>query len=292
MAGLDITQHATSEPISLAWAKRQCQIESSFTEDDDYIGGLIRAARETAELHTNRSYLTRGFREYYDGFPEQRLPIPYNVIYDIPFPHHFESRAHNRFELSRSPLQFVVQIQYLDHNGATQTLDPSVYYVAPWKEPAKIARTPPVAGNPVPCWPHPLHRADSVWVDYFAGYGAPVTVSMEADSAVISGAVFTQNNVGQQISVPTAGASRASLVTTILSVDDSGNATLSSPAVAAVSGVLAWLGQPVAGIAQRAMLLLVTHWYENRLPIAAAGLKELPYGVKDMLDNNRVYYQA
>jgi hypothetical protein len=295
MAGLDITQHATSEPVPLSWAKRQCQIESGITDDDEYLGGLIRAARETAELHTNRSYLTRGFREYFDRFPEQRLPIPYNVIYDIPSRHQFETQPHNRFELSRSPLQRVVQIQYLDQNGDQQTLDPSIYYVAPHQEPAHIVRQPPTDGNPPPAWPWVLHRADSVWVDYFAGYGNPVTLSMGAVSAITSGADFALTDVGRQLSVPLAGPSvdgaLTSLVATILSVDVSGNATLSAPAVNAVSGASAWLGLPLAGVAQRAMLLLITHWYENRLPIAAAGLKELPYGIKSMLDNNRVYYQ-
>jgi hypothetical protein len=62
--------------------------------------------------------------------------------------------------------------------------------------------------------------------------------------------------------------------------------------VTPVVSVSAWLGRPVAAIARQAMLMLITHWYENRLPIASAGLKELPYAVKDLLDANRVYYQA
>jgi len=295
MAGLNITQHATSEPIPLSWAKRQCQVDSSFVDDDEYIGGLIRAAREAAELHTNRSFLTRGFREYFDGFPEQRLPIPYNVIYDIPTHHEFESRPHNRFELSRSPLQYVADIMYLDQNGNVQTLDPSIYYGSPWQEPAHILRQPPTEGNPPPVWPWVLRRADSVWVDYFAGYGNPVTVSIAVNAAVTSGAVFTANNVGWQLSIPGAGpvvdGNPTPLVGTILSIDTNGNAALSASAATAAAGASAWLGRPLPGIAQRGMLMLITHWYENRLPIAAAALKELPYSVKSMLDSNRVYYQ-
>ena len=41
------------------------------------------------------------------------------------------------------------------------------------------------------------------------------------------------------------------------------------------------------------MLMLLTHWYENRLPVvAAASINELPYTVKGCFDGNRVYYQA
>jgi len=103
--------------------------------------------------------------------------------------------------------------------------------------------------------------------------------------------------VGQQLTIPGAGAlvtgeGNLALQTTILSVDDAGNATLAASAVAAVADVSAWLGKPIASIAKQAMLMLITHWYENRLPIASTGLKELPYAVKDLLDDNRVYYQA
>jgi hypothetical protein len=291
MAGIDITQYATCEPVSLGAAKSQLQLDSGFTLDDEYIRGLIRSARENAELHTARAFVTQGFREYFDGFPEDRLPIPYNVIYDLPTRHDFEPMQHNRFELSRSPLQFVVDVQYLDYEGNVQTLDPSLYYVAPRKEPARICHAPHS------WWPRPMRRVDSVWVDYIAGYGAPVTLSIAANSNVTSGAVFTQFNVGQRLMIPGAGPAIqddgvAPLQTTILSVDDSGNATLSASVVTPVVSVSAWLGRPVAAIARQAMLMLITHWYENRLPIASAGLKELPYAVKDLLDANRVYYQA
>jgi hypothetical protein len=291
MAGIDITQHAICEPISLGIAKSQLQLDSGFTQDDEYIRGLIRSARKNAELHTARAYVTQGFREYFDGFPEDRLPIPYNVIYDLPTRHDFEPRQHNRFELSRSPLQLVADIQYLDCEGNTQTLDPSLYYVAPWKEPARICHAPHC------WWPRPLHREDSVWVDYTAGYGSLVPLSIAASSDVTSGAVFARTNVGQRLMIPGAGPAipddgSAPLQATILSVDDSGNATLSASAVTPAANAPAWLGSPVDPTARQAMLLLITHWYENRLPIASVGLKELPYAIKELLDGNRVYYQA
>jgi len=286
MAGIDITQHATSEPVSLDMAKRQCQVNLDFPDDDEYLMSLVSSAREKAELHTARSYLTRGFREYFDGFPEDRLPIPYNVTYDIPTRHDLEPEEHRLFELGRSPLQFVSAVQYLDLDGNQQTLDPSLYRVARWKEPAHIRHAPRS------CWPRPIEGVDSVWVDYVAGYGAPVILSIGEGSQVIDGASFAPQTVGQSIVIPGAGVAGVPLQTTILSVDDTGNAALANPVVAAVVNVSAWLGRPVAAIAIRAMLMLVTHWYENRLPVASASLKELPYAVKDLLDANRVYYQA
>jgi hypothetical protein len=218
MAGLDITTDLATEPLIVDLAKRQLQLDASYTDDDDYLANvLIPAARESAELHTARSYGVRSFREYFDGFPGQRLPIPYNYAIDIPSRHQFESLAPHRFELSRSPLVQVTQVQYLDQDGATQTLDPSVYTVSDHKDPASIFRAAPSAG-----WPVPLYRVDSVWVDYDAGY---------ADGKL--------------------------------------------PA-----------------IALQAMLLLLSHWFENRTPVAATAGSELPFTVTNLLDKNRVYYQA
>jgi hypothetical protein len=291
MAGLDIVVYATSEPISLEMAKRQLQIDATLKQDDDYINGLIVTAREKAELHTNRSFLTRTFREYYDGFPGTRLPIPYNVTYDMPMQHEFEHRHGSRFELSRSPLQAVVDVMYLDQTGTQQTLDPSLYYIAPHKEPACLHRMPPIPNSTLLPWPIPLHRADSVWVDYLAGYGSPITIGVAVSSPAITGYVFAATDIGRPISIPGAGPNRGTLHATIATVI-AGVGVLSINALETVASATAWLGKPLPGVALTAMLMLISHWYENRLPVAQAGGKELPYAVRDLLDNNRVYYQA
>lgn len=286
MAGLDILQEATSEPITLAAAKRQLRLDTSFTDDDDYIYGLIAAARELAEDHTARSFVPRQFREYFDGFPGTRLPIPYTAVMDFPLSHRYESRPHRRFELSRSPLVSIAQIQYLDQTGATQTLDPSVYYVSSHADPAHITRSGPGAQ-----WPEVLQRADSVWVDFTAGYGVPVAVTVAANATAITGAKFAPTDAGKPIQIPGAGALGAPLLTTLASVDGQGAGTLAAAASTAVTAAEAWLGDALPPMLWAAMLLLIDHWYENRLPIMQAGQAEMPYGIRAQLDRRRVYYQ-
>jgi hypothetical protein len=292
VAGLSILKRAVCEPITLAQAKRQCRIDDANTLDDIDLEDLIADARGEAELHTARSYVLRTYREYFDHFPGHRLPIPYNVIYDAPTRHDLSGEQRNHFELSRSPLRSVSQIQYLDQDGAVQTLDPNIYVIAPHCEPAKIYHAP--HADP---WPQALHQVDSIWVDYIAGYGTMVTVTIGAASNAVTGAVFSQEDAGREIYIPGAGAAgavgaaAATLRTTIAAVDENGAATLADEAVTAVAGVGAWLGEHIPGVARRAMLMLITHWFENRTPVQSGTQAELPYMVKDLLDQNRVYYQ-
>lgn len=225
MAGLDILVDSDYEPVTLALAKSQCLIDTDV--DDEYFESVvIPGAREFAEIITARSYKPRTFREYFDGFPGQHLPIPYNMVFDLPTHHQFKSIPRRKFELMRSPCASVLQVQYLDQNGDEQTLDPSLYYVADHSEPASIYR----ASEHVE-WPIPMRRVDSVWVDFKAGYQDPAA-SDAADFEVL----------------------------------------------------------PV--ICLQAMLLMISHWYENRLPVVPGSVGELPFAVSDLLEKNRVYYQA
>jgi uncharacterized phiE125 gp8 family phage protein len=230
MAGLDILQDDTSESFItglLPLAKKQCQLNEGFTDDDDYLTSVvIPGSLEFVEDHTARSLCLRTFREYFDGFPGQHMPIPYNFAFDHPLTHQFRSIPRKKFELQRSPIVALAQIQYIDQSGATQTLDPSAYYAASHRDPAEITRS-----SAQVCWPVPLHRLDTVWIDYTAGYRDP------ADET--------------QLTV-----------------------------------------KPRPAMALQAMLLLIGHWYENRLPVAPSGVAELPYAVKNLLDRLRVYYQA
>lgn len=229
MAGLDILTDLTDEPIGISMVKSQLRLEADFTADDEYIVGvLIPAAREVAEAITARAYARRTYREYFDGFPGQHLPIPYNVVFDFPVRHQYSTIPRHRFELARSPLMELLQIQYLDQDGNTQTLDPNLYVVSdhgPMK-PAEIYRSRHSVN-----WPDPLPRVDSVWVDYMAGYRSP----------------------GAEVDSPGA--------------------------------------RPYPTLAYQAQLLLISHMYEQRLPIVAAGQTELPFTITDLLVRDRVYYQ-
>lgn len=293
-----LTVAPLSEPVSLTLAKQQLQISAGDTSQDDYISGvLIPAAREVAEGHTAKAYLFQQYREYYHYFPgrewgpvAEMVPQGYYGHGGIDHDHRRRERP-NYLEISRSPLRKIIRVQYLDQAGATQTLDPAQYVVNNAQDPAQIDRAAAVLGGEP--WPATLRQVNSVWVDYVAGYGGNVTVSMTNGYAVlnsVTGYSFSAEDVGLPISVPGAKAANTALVSTIASVT-SGVATLADNAGAAVTGETAFLGRtPLNGDVQ-AMLLLIGHWYENRLPVARKDVAELPYAIQHLLDLNRVYYQ-
>lgn len=289
-----LTTPPTSEPISLTLVKEYLRFDAGDTSQDTYLNLAISVARETAEKHTTRGYMTQSYREYYDSFPGHH--ILHSLIFsDFGYdqgglgPHRRHRRHHEHFELSRSPLQAIKQIQYIDLTGATQTLDPAQYVVNNRQDPAEVTRTPALLGG-VP-WPHAIREPNSVWIDYNVGYGGEITVSMTASSAVIGGHTFLPTEAGYPIFIPGAGVDGAPLKTTVLSVDSGGVGTAANTAGTAVTGMIAYLGNKILHGDTQAMLLLIGHWDANRLPIQQGIPKEIDYAVKYLLDKDRVYYQ-
>jgi hypothetical protein len=297
-----LTSPPSSEPIALALVKQMLRIDLGDTSQDTYLTLLISTARELAEQHTTRGYLYQSYREYYDHFPGHHLHLESLIgvgsLWSGVSRRRHGSHAHDYFELSRSPLAYLKQIQYLDPTGTVQTLDPGQYVLSTSQEPARIERVPYSLGG-LP-WPIVLREPDTVWIDYGVGYGNNLTISMAAASSAITGYTFLPSDVGSIISIPGAGASVtvegstsvATLVTTIAAVDDAGNGTTAAPATTAVTNAPAYLGNQIPYGDTQAMLMLISHWDANRLPMQNVGIPaEIEYAVKYLLDKNRVYYQ-
>jgi len=100
-----VTVPASFEPVTLAEAKAQLRIEDGFTLDDDYIQGLISAARDRVEQYCNRFFTAQTITMVWNE------PMPLGVI-SIPYP----------------DLTAVTAIQYVE-DGSLNTVDPADYYV-------------------------------------------------------------------------------------------------------------------------------------------------------------------
>jgi hypothetical protein len=111
-------------------------------------------------------------------------------------------------------------------------------------------------------------------VQFRAGYGGPITVSIAAGSAAltVTGGSLTSFNAddaplmagdtGLSISIPAAGADGETLVTHIASVDPAtGQATLADAAVTAVSRVQGWVGKPIPEEFRNAIKLMTEYYY-------------------------------
>jgi hypothetical protein len=277
MALLTLVQ-PTQEPVPLPWMKNYLRLDTTFAQDDGLIGALITAAREWAENFCERAFVFQTKRLLMDFFPGyvdfklagQRVSSPFvsgsNAILvgiryaiAIPWPQ----------------VRSVEVFQYLDQNGDEQEMEENVDFVQDLD--SQPARLMPPFGS---MWPVARVVANAVQVDYVTGYWGSIQVTTTADSAVLSSPfTFLPRDVGATISIPgaaLAGSSQA-LNTTIASVNEAGVATMATPAAVAVTKQIDFGVLPRSVV--QAIMLLVSHWYENRDPDE----EDIPFAVKALL---------
>lgn len=147
----------TSEPVTLVEAKQHLKVD--FSDDDLLIGAMITAAREYAEMKTQRQLVTAQWKLVLDSFPGPSLiGVPFGVPYSLPG---------HAILINKTPLLTVDAITYLDMSSTRQTMPPADYAVESTSEPARVT---PVFGK---IWPIPLPQIGAVEVDFTSGYGAP-----------------------------------------------------------------------------------------------------------------------
>lgn len=132
------TAEPAVEPVSVSEAKLWSRIETDA--DDALVASLITSARATAEIHTQRRFITQTVVARLDSFP-----------------HHIV--------LGQTPLQSVASITYVDPLGVTQTLASSVYTVDTFSRLARIVPAPSEA------WPSIISTPNAITITYQAGYG-------------------------------------------------------------------------------------------------------------------------
>lgn len=184
MAGVvEITPPAV-EPVSIAEAKLDQRIDSSF--DDDDVAEMITAAREDAENFCHRAFITQtlqlildhfpGVAEHYQGYTDLGVMGDSALGLGVPpvgYSYRFQSEVYFRagaIIVPRPRLQSVDFIKYVDNSGNLVTMDPSTYFVDTASEPARIAPAP--NSN----WPLTLISVrapvlNAVQIQFKCGYG-------------------------------------------------------------------------------------------------------------------------
>jgi uncharacterized phiE125 gp8 family phage protein len=130
---LTVKNAPNDEPITLDEAKAHLRIESDITDDDVQVATLITVAREWAERHVGRSYITRTYTLHVTAATAIELPKP--------------------------PLQNVISVTSLDIDGTETALTVSDYRVN------TLEAVPVVTITNLPS------DAATVKVEYIAGYG-------------------------------------------------------------------------------------------------------------------------
>lgn len=130
--------------VTLDQAKAQLRVPSAFTDDDDYINGLILSAESYVDGRDGilgRAVVSQTWAGTLDFvFPDQiEVPLP--------------------------PLQSVLSIKYIDGDGVEQTLASTEYQVIKNVEPGLIV---PAFGK---SWPAVRAQRQAITVEFVAGYG-------------------------------------------------------------------------------------------------------------------------
>ena len=125
--------------ITTSEAKEHLKVDT--TADDTLIGNLIAAAVQSAQIYTNRFFLTTQIIQYGDKWE------------DISY-------------LFKSKVSTVVSVKYYDNDNSLQTLSTDVWLADTKHQPARIGLKPDKD------FPQLAHRINAVEVTYKVGYGA------------------------------------------------------------------------------------------------------------------------
>jgi uncharacterized phiE125 gp8 family phage protein len=120
---------------------------------DGPLTSLIVAARNVIEEKLERSLITQTWRLTLDRFPDGEFNRETGLW------------EQGRITVPRPRLQTVSSITYVDTDGTTQTLDPTLYSTDPNGEPGRIS---PAFDQ---LWPTTRDQMNAVTITYTAGYG-------------------------------------------------------------------------------------------------------------------------
>lgn len=156
------------EPVDLADVKAHLRVD--HTVDDQLISGYISAAREQAEGILQRTLITSKWSATFEKFDSKGLP------------------------LRKADVISVETVQYIDSNGATQTLAPTEYRLIKSRAPALL----------IPAFnkrfPNTRTDPEAVTVSYTAGYGAtPANVPAPIKQWIMLRVGDLYENRGQEV---------------------------------------------------------------------------------------------
>lgn len=135
-------------PVSVAEAKLHWRVEHDA--DDGLIAMLIKASAATCEQELNRALMAQDWELIVDAFPDGEI------------------------QLVKPRVLEVLQVQYVDVDGITQTLGADAWTLDPDLTPGYLL---PALGT---SWPATRAQANAVRVQFRSGYGADPTAVPES----------------------------------------------------------------------------------------------------------------
>lgn len=167
---LTIVNGPATEPVTTAFAKLSCRIQS--TSEDDLIAAWIKAAREQVENDTDLKLMPQTWLYKFDGIPV----VGGQLACMSPYGH--GSLLAESFDLPLTPVISISSVKYLDTNHAQQTLDPSLYYLESGSIPPRLL---PAPGH---VWPATSDKAGAWEIEILAGFEDETAVPFRAKQAI------------------------------------------------------------------------------------------------------------
>lgn len=147
------------EPVTLAELKAQLRLETA--DEDDFLQGLILAARQHVERLTRLVLVRQFWRVYLDAWPRRQRNWPYQ----------------RRVFLGISPVKRVTGILLYDAAGDAQPLDPAFYRLDGARSPAALIIEAPAL--------LPGRQGNGIEIDVEAGFGAAADVPAPLRQAIL-----------------------------------------------------------------------------------------------------------
>lgn len=290
MVSVNVLLQPADEPLTIAEAKAACRVDADFTQDDDYIFGLISTARTFVEKSFSRAMVSRTLLFSWDRFPRysQQAGLQYSSegLIDARIPvtestaKYWPDRA--TFRIPVNPLQAVTSFKYTDSSNTLQTLDTSLYRVDYTSDPARIA---PAYAQ---IWPLIIQQTEAVTCQAVVGYG-PVTsiaaaITVTGSQAVTPGSmygIYAQNTStdplypGTQLAIGT-GTNRE-IVTVTAATASTFTATFQKTHSAGVT-----VGPGIPAFMRTHLHLLIAHWYRNREAVTPGQYQSLPMAAESL----------
>lgn len=135
--GLQLVTPPAFTPLTLSDAKLHARI--AYTDEDTLVTSLLAVVQEYYEKIADQKLCTQTWDQFWHTY--------------VPDTAHLVKRqdlaptGYDLVRLDNPPLQSVVYVKYIDQNGITQTLDPSMYQVDSTRQRGEIM---PTMGN---IWP-------------------------------------------------------------------------------------------------------------------------------------------
>ncbi|MFP3921743.1 MAG: hypothetical protein ACLFU3_08575 [Dichotomicrobium sp.] len=157
---LELLTPPEDEPLDLEDAKEHLKEDSS--EFNDYITGLITAARMYVEAHTGRGLIDQTWRLTLDSWPSRRDEpwwdgVREGAITDL----HFAQEV----TLAKAPFKSVSEVRTLDEDGTETVWAASNYYTATR---SGFGRLVAKTGS---TFPIPDRDVGGIQIDFLVGYG-------------------------------------------------------------------------------------------------------------------------